>query len=173
MRAITIVIVNWSSGSQLRECVRSLRGAAERAPVDQVIVIDNDSRDGSVDGLPEWHRLTVVRNPSNYGFGRACNQGARMANGDFLLFLNPDVRLLPDSLVLPLRFMETPESSRVGVCSIRLVSEQGVVARDCWRFPRMSDFFGMSLGLDRAFPGLRFPRMREWAHDCDRRVDHV
>ncbi len=111
----TVVVVAADSGPLLHECVAA--ALASTADV-EVVLVDNASVDGeprrvaaerAADG-----RLRVVENASNLGFGPACNRGAQLANGDTLLFLNPDciiesrtiaglqdaVRSLPDEALL-------------------------------------------------------------------------
>ncbi|HEY0665516.1 MAG TPA: NAD-dependent epimerase/dehydratase family protein [Gallionella sp.] len=83
---VSIVIVNYNAGEILPYCVAQASLQAE-----QVIVVDNASDDGSVAVLKEsFPSVTVIANERNLGFAKACNQGARVASGDHILFLNPD-----------------------------------------------------------------------------------
>ena len=91
----SVVVVAHDSGDWLRRGVAAV--LAQDAPL-ELIVVDNASRDGSLDALPADTRLRVLRNPDNRGFGAACNQGAALARGDSLLFLNPDCDLPPGAL---------------------------------------------------------------------------
>jgi len=62
----------------------------------EVIVIDNASNDGTAELVArEFPQVHLYRNENNLGFSRGCNQGIDQTRGDFLLFLNPDVRLNP------------------------------------------------------------------------------
>ncbi|MDD2767550.1 MAG: glycosyltransferase family 2 protein [Methylococcus sp.] len=173
MKGIHIVIVNWNSGAQLRECLLSIGHCAPAAVPLTVTVVDNASEDGSADGLPEFgFPLRVIHNPGNEGFGRASNQGAREGQAEYLLFLNPDTQLHRGALELPYRFMESAED--VGICGIQCIEEDGAVARCCARFPTPGRLIAYALGLDRLLP-RHFPAhfMKEWAHDADRDVDQV
>ena len=78
------------------------------------------------------------------------------------------------SVSRPIDFMEQPENTDVGVCSIRLVDDQGVTGRTCTRLPTPAHFMTKMLGLDYLFP-RRFPThfMEEWDHADSRDVDHV
>ena len=74
------------------DCVHSV--VHQRDAATQLILVDNGSSDGSIDQVLEiCCDVIVVSNDSNHGFGRACNQGAREAQADYLLFLNTDVVL--------------------------------------------------------------------------------
>ena len=74
--AVDIVIVNWNSRAHLRECLAALDRSTIAEQLN-IIVVDNASDDGSVEGLTtERAPLDVVRNAENRGFAAACNQGA-------------------------------------------------------------------------------------------------
>lgn len=89
---VTIVVVNYNAGKLLEPCMDlSLRQAGE------VILVDNASVDRSMDEVTRRFgggtRLRVIRNSTNLGFAVACNIGAEVATGQFVLFLNPDCAL--------------------------------------------------------------------------------
>src|SRR5687768_14969241 len=96
MPAVGIVIVNWNAGDQLRACLQSIAAASwVSATLSRVAVVDNASTDSSLEGAAVFDLpLEIIRNPENRGFAAACNQGAGHAAVDYLLFLNPDARLL-------------------------------------------------------------------------------
>lgn len=169
--SLTIVIVNWNSGDQLRHCLASIRQhGGERTP--QVVVVDNGSTDGSEAGLEAWPGVTLIRAGCNLGFAAACNLGARDAGSKYLLFLNPDAALQAQTLGLALAFMEDPAQAQVGICGVQLLDEQGRVARSCARLPTLASLVRHALGLDRLWPTLGH-MMSEWDHRQSRRVDHV
>jgi GT2 family glycosyltransferase len=95
---ISAVIVNWNSGPLLETCVASLRRHAAGC---EIVVVDNASEDGSADFLsPGEQHLILIRNSQNPGFAAASNAGWRRANGDPVLFLNPDTECRPESVAL-------------------------------------------------------------------------
>ncbi len=171
---VHVVIVNWNSGAQLRECLQSFAAVADDDVAARVTVIDNASTDGSSEGLEASMPLAVVRNADNRGFGAACNQGAAGSEADFLLFLNPDTRLMPGSFAEPVRYLRAHENERVGIVGIQLVDADGRVARNTARAPTAWSMVGNSVGFDRLAPRL-FPShfVTEWAHDQTRTVDQV
>ena len=174
--SLSIIIVNWNTGDLLRECLQSITDAiAKSIDLREVVVVDNASNDGSIIGCEALSlQLVMLRNDVNCGFAAACNQGARLATGEFLLFLNPDTRLFEESLRVPLEFLRCRDAATVGICGIRLLNDLGDEARHCARFPRLSHFFCEALGVDRVFPGpLTCHLMKEWDHLSDREVDQV
>lgn len=153
--SIQIVIVNWNTGDFLRRCLRSIVPAAARSDVDLVgvIVIDNASVDGSAVELGDLDLpLTVVCNRTNVGFAAACDQGAAKSEADYLLFLNPDTELDPETLALVTAFMDEPANERVGICGAQVVDPGGAPTISCSRFPTLRVMFGKMTGLSRLLP---------------------
>lgn len=174
--SVHVVIVNWNSGAQLRECLASFAALpGEDAVLARITVVDNASSDRSCDGLEAGAvPLTAIRNAENRGFAAACNQGAAGCDAEFILFLNPDTRLLPGSVSEPTRYLRVPEHKSVGIVGIQLVDANGHVARNTVRAPSAWSMLGNTLGLDRLMPSI-FPPLfaTEWAHDETREVDQV
>jgi GT2 family glycosyltransferase len=142
--------------------------------VARIVVVDNASTDGSLDALPASPALTVIRNAENRGFAAACNQGAAGAEADFLLFLNPDTRLMPGALERPAAYLLAPENAGVGIVGIQLIDEMGHVARNTARMPTAWSMIGASIGLDRLMPSVFPPHFAtDWPHDETRAVDQV
>jgi hypothetical protein len=118
MPALTsIIIVAADSGVPLREC--AARALASSVPV-ELVLVDNASRDGVPQALARAYeqdeRVRVVYNHANLGFGPAVNVGARQAQGDALLVLNPDCMLEPDTLSRVLDVQRAhPDAGVIGV----------------------------------------------------------
>ncbi|MEO8603312.1 MAG: glycosyltransferase [bacterium] len=90
---MSIVIPVWNQWEMTRACLESL--APTLRPGDQVIVVDNGSHDDTAAGLARFPFVTTIANATNRGFAAACNQGAALATGSTVVFLNNDT-LLPD-----------------------------------------------------------------------------
>lgn len=176
MVSVDVIIVNWNAGEQLRKCLESIVAVNKTGyELNGVIVVDNDSKDGSADDLDDLKLpLIKIMNSGNRGFAWACNQGAGESSADYLLFLNPDTCLFENSLAVPVSFMEQPENSSVGIAGIQLVDENEKVSRTCARFPTPSGFFLKMMGFNHLFPRF-FPGhfMTEWDHGNTRDVDQV
>lgn len=174
----SVVIVNWNAGDQLRDAVASV-AQYHAGLVTQVVVVDNHSADDSLERLDTIasalpFRLDVVRNTANAGFGAACNQGARLCTGNFMLFLNPDALFYENSLPNSLQFMLSPENADVGICGVQLIDEHQHVSRTCARFPSLAVLAAQAIGLNK-LPGLRHwsMHMGDWDHARTATVDHV
>lgn len=153
-KSLSIVIVNWNAGTQLKDCISSIGCSKQGGYIlSNVIVVDNGSTDGSLVNIGQLGlSVQIIRNKENRGFAAACNQGAREASGDYLLFLNPDTLLYPNSLSVPIEFMELKENSSIGICGIKLLDAQGMFSTSCARFPSVRAYFGAATGLSKLFP---------------------
>lgn len=166
-----IIIVNWNSGDQLRTCVESIELHGP-CLVTRIIVLDNGSTDQSAERIARLADVVLIRESSNLGFGRACNLCAKQAQSEYILFLNPDAALYPDTLPKALAFMQDPVNEGVGICGVQLLDESGSVAKSCARFPSPLGFLLQAFGIDKIFPGGGHV-MAEWDHGQTRMVDHV
>ena len=173
---IDIIIINWNSAHQLAECLEAVASSdRDEFKLGKVIIVDNASTDRSLDnlerlGLP----LQIVKNSQNRGFGAACNQGAAQSDADYLLFLNPDTRVSPDSIDRAASFIEKSSAQKVGVVGIQLVDERGKIQRSCARFPSPTNLWCSILGIDKLFKSkLTSYMMTEWDHNSTQKVDHV
>jgi N-acetylglucosaminyl-diphospho-decaprenol L-rhamnosyltransferase len=96
---IAAIVVAHQSATTLDECLSRLRTAQGVA---QIRVVDNGSRDGTLDIVLRHAagdaRVRFVANPDNPGFAVACNQGARDSDAPWLAFVNPDCLVQPDTL---------------------------------------------------------------------------
>jgi GT2 family glycosyltransferase/nucleoside-diphosphate-sugar epimerase len=119
-RSVSIIIVNYNGGPLLAECVRSV--LASHVPV-EVIVSDNASTDTSLIELRLAcggdRRLRIRENPSNLGFAKANNRALALARYDFILFLNPDCIVQPDTLDRMLDLFEADSGIGMAGCLIR------------------------------------------------------
>lgn len=156
--SLYIIIVNWNSGNQLKDCISSIGHARHDCFIlRDVIIVDNCSTDDSLHGVDQLGvPVTIIRNKENRGFAAACNQGAALASSGYLLFLNPDTLLSDDSLAKPIDFMQQPSNSGIGICGIRLVDEEGNASTSAARFPTLRVMAGKILGLTKLFPSV-FP----------------
>jgi GT2 family glycosyltransferase len=91
---LSVLIVAWNSRDELVRTLPAL--LPELGEGDELIVVDNDSGDGTADAVALLApRARLVRSAGNLGFAAACNEGARQARGDLLVILNPDAAPRP------------------------------------------------------------------------------
>jgi N-acetylglucosaminyl-diphospho-decaprenol L-rhamnosyltransferase len=173
---VDVVIVNWNTGQQLQECLQAVSGSRRDGfTFGRIVVVDNASSDGSATDLKSFGLpLCLIQNPTNRGFAAACNQGAEGSTADYVLFLNPDTRVYPDTVARSVAWMESPDNSRIGIVGVQMVDENGIVLRHCTRFIATRYFMNVMLGLNRLSPA-RFPghAYDEWDHLQSRPIEHV
>lgn len=173
---LDIVIVNWNAGAMLRRTLTSIPPACDGSfALERVVVVDNASSDDSLDGLEALPLpLAILRNGVNRGFGAASNQGAAGSTADYVLFLNPDTCLRPDSLSTPLRFMTDPAHADVGIVGIQMRDEHGHISRSSARAPALWPYVAKAIGLDAILPGrVPTPALTDWDHAETRELAHV
>lgn len=128
----SVIVVAFQSGPTLNACIAAL--LASTVPV-EVLVSDNGSTDGSIDRLRAEFgtdvRLTVVENGSNLGFARAANRMLPLAGAPWLLFLNPDCVVRPDTLESMLA--ATDSRPEVGMAGCLIRNPDGSEQRGCRR----------------------------------------
>lgn len=124
MRDLSIITVTHESAEFIEDQVFSVLSGAMTISFEQ-IVVDNASRDGTGKILEGMEFLKVVLNGENRGFAKANNQALDLAEGRYLLFLNPDMKVREGSLDRMVEWMDAhPE---VGIGSCTLVDAQGNV----------------------------------------------
>lgn len=172
---LSVVIVNWNSRLQLVETIASIVKFHHNL-VSSVVIVDNASIDDSLDFVRKLPNipfsLQIVRNTENFGFGKACNQGALQSVSKYVLFLNPDASLCADTLPKALGFMQQSANASVGICGVQLFDNSGHISRTCARFPSPLGLVARAIGLDRIYPRLG-QTMGEWDHKQNRVVDQV
>lgn len=127
----------------------------------EIIIVDNGSEDGTVEMLENNYlnsqdkkiNITLIKN-TNEGFAKGNNRGLLVRQGEYVLFLNPDTKLMPNTLQVMMDFMR--QNPGVGVSTCKLITADGTLDRACRRsFPSpLKSFFRLS-GLSLVFPNSK------------------
>ncbi len=134
---ISIVIVSWNTRNLLLQCLRSIHDPQVKEDLSlEVIVVDNNSTDGSADVAKTIPGVKLLSLPRNLGYGRANNLGLRQALGRYILILNPDTILLPGCLSTLKSLADA--KPRAGIISPRLLNEDGTIQEAAFRFPTLA-----------------------------------
>ncbi len=151
---LTIITVTWNSAQVITEQIRSVIKACEKTAFEHIIV-DNASTDATTGILErQFPALRVIKNNRNKGFAAANNQAFSQAKGEYILFLNPDMRLNPGSLDVLVAWMRS--RPHVGIVGPRLVKEDGSLnlAATPRRFPTLLSQLAILLKLPHLFPEI-------------------
>jgi N-acetylglucosaminyl-diphospho-decaprenol L-rhamnosyltransferase len=170
-KILSIIIVNWNTRALLIKCVKSLeQSSVDNINICEVIVINNSNEEITIESTVL--DITVVQNRQNMGFARACNQGAKIAKGSYLLFLNPDCVININSLLHPLKFLEKNET--YAACGVQLRDTNGLISRSCTLLPTAYSFVINALGIQHlSRQSMDNFHLTDWAHDKDSDVDHI
>lgn len=133
-RVCSIVMPVCNRGELTRDCLTAL-AALDGLPDYELIVVDNGSTDGTAEFLAQLGGdVRIVTNAENVGFAKACNQGAALAKGKYLVFLNNDT--IPQPGWLNALVLEAEGDAAVGIVGSKLLYPDGTiqhagVVRDC------------------------------------------
>lgn len=148
---LSVIIVNYNVKHFLEQCLHSVLQAIDSIE-SEVMVIDNNSTDGSLEYLqPIFPSVRFIKSSENLGFGRANNLGLQSAKGEFILFLNPDTLVTEDCFVKCVRFLES--QPKAGALGIRMLDGTGKFLPESKRsFPNTATAFYKLTGLSALFP---------------------
>lgn len=120
---VAIVVVSYNTRALLLECLASAIESTVGTNV-ELIVIDNDSDDGSYEAAREaFPQAVTIRNPTNLGFGAACNQAITQTSAPFILLLNSDALLTREAFSALFGLLNS--NSRCAAAGCRLTNAQG------------------------------------------------
>jgi len=171
---LSIIIVNW----KVKDLVKRLVDSIFRYTKDinfEIIVVDNDSGDGSVELLlRSFPNIKVIASDKNLGFAGGCNKGIEVARSDFILLLNPDTEIFDDSLMRLVHWMRAhPEA---GIGSGKVLNPDHTIQRDVRRFPTIFSQFLIVLKLHHLFKKVKSLKQyfaRDFDYEKEQEVDQV
>lgn len=154
MPRLSVIILSFDTKGYLEDLLTSIKKADIRGLDLEVIVVDNASADGTPTMVKEnFPQITLIGNKKNLGFSKACNQGASLAKGEYLLFLNSDTRVKKKTFIKMVRFFEEKEAA-AATCKLTLTS--GKLDPACHRgFPTPWNAFCYFIGLEKLFPKFK------------------
>ena len=154
MVKLSVVIVNYNVKHFIEQCLFSVLKAAQHVSC-EVFVVDNNSVDGSVALIKsKFPQITLIENKVNTGFSVANNQALRLAQGEYVLLLNPDTVVQEDTFLKTIAFMDAhPEAGGLGV---KMLDGQGNFAPESKRgLPTPAVAFYKMFGFSKLFPRSR------------------
>ncbi len=165
-----VCLVSWRSREVIGTALRAVVGDPQVA---KIIVVDNDSRDGTVETIREqFATVRLLVNDHNVGFAAGNNQALRESTAPFVLLLNPDTEVQPGAVAAMLAvFGEDP---KIVAVAPQLRYPDGSIQQSVRGFPEPGAIILEGLGLARLFPhsaALNRYRLRDWNHDTRRDVE--
>lgn len=147
METISVIIVSWNAREYLRGVLRSLR---ETTPslIEEVIVVDNDSKDGSPDMVEaEFPSAILIRTGQNLGFAKANNLAIQQAKGSQYALINSDVIVHPGCLEMLSRHLAS--SPRIGLVGPLVFGGDNLPQETRRRLPTIGRSLARVLSIDR------------------------
>lgn len=155
---LSVIIVNYNVQYFLEQALVSCIRASKGLDI-EIIVVDNNSVDGSVKMMKEkFPEITLIANTENTGFSKANNQGIHISKGEYVLLLNPDTVVQENTFREVINFMDShPDAGGLGV---RMIDGQGKFLPESKRgLPTPEVAFYKIFGLSKLFPkSKRFGR---------------
>ncbi|MDA3840517.1 MAG: glycosyltransferase family 2 protein [Patescibacteria group bacterium] len=169
---LSIVIVSWKIRDLLQKNLEAIFKSAGGISF-EVFVVDNKSSDGTFEMVgSEFPQVNLILNNYNAGFAKANNQAIEMAQGKYVLLLNPDMQVFPDTFQKMFEFME--RRTDVGVASCRLIDAQGKNIPHVRKFPTLLDQLAIVLKIPHVYPEvLDKYLMKDFDYNKESEVDSV
>lgn len=130
MKDLSVVIVSYNTKDITLTCIAKLVKALSLSKItSEIIIVDNNSQDGSSEALRELHNTNVIKliqNKDNPGFGKANNQGLLLCKGRYVLYLNSDV-YVPELPFFDYLVQKMDASARIGAMTVRVDLPNGSI----------------------------------------------
>ena len=171
---VSIIVISYNTRDMTLDCLRSVQ-AETKVPY-ELIVLDNQSSDGSVEAIAtEFPDIRLMRAEENHGFAKGNNIAVEDARGDYLLLLNPDTVILDGAIDRVVEFAIRAPHARIWG-GRTLYGDRSLNPGSCWRRMSLWNVFCRTTGLTGIFP--RSPVFNSeayggWDRSTERQVDIV
>jgi len=171
---ISIIIVNFNTRVLLKKLLISIKEKMKSVEY-EIIVVDNNSEDGSVEFLKNYFpKPVLIENKTNVGFSKANNQGSKLAKGQYLLFLNSDTLVCDGAVEKMLEYLQREQST--AIVGPKLLNQDDTLQRSCGIFPNLRTEFSDRTFLNRLFPTNKVfgsYKLGAWDYGTEKKVDWV
>jgi len=172
---VSIIIVSYNTREMTIDCLRSVYDQTEGISL-EVIVVDNESCDGSASSIVEhFPQVELIEPGKNLGFAKANNIAAQNANGEYLLLLNPDTVVLDEAIQKLYQFaLSSPDNLVYGGRTLN--SDKTLNPSSCWQQQSLWSLFCYAFGLTSMFRNSTFfdpEAYGGWKRDSVREVSIV
>jgi len=152
---LSIIIISYNTADITVNCLKSIfqDKGLKQTPF-EIIIIDNNSQDNSLKKIEEFKKsikikeslFKIIKNKINAGFSKANNQGLKIAQGNYILYLNSDTIILHSAISQSLDWLcSHPESS---ICTAQLLNKDSTIQASGGFFPTLANVFTWCLSLD-------------------------
>jgi len=168
---ITVILVSYNTIEMTKKALGDLFSSVGSLQM-EVFIIDNASVDNSAEILRrEYPNITLIENKKNVGFGRANNQVLPLIRGRYVLLLNTDAFVKPDTISKTVQYMET--HSKCGILGVKLLGRDGTLQPSCRYFPTPWNIFLERTNLKLFFKNTKMMDDMSWDHASVKSCDWV
>jgi len=133
--SVSIIIVAYNAKQLVLNCIRSVEEKT-RGIAFETIVVDNGSADGTAEAIHEAFRdVRLICKKEDRGFGKAANQGAEIARGRYLHFVNPDAFFINNAARFFLDYLEEQKNNSIAVLGAYIEDSKGIIVHSAGGFP--------------------------------------
>ena len=150
-RFVSVLIVSYNVKQYIIHSIDSIKKSNYSGEI-EIIVVDNNSYDGTIPAIKlKFTDVICIQNDKNIGFGKAVNQAAKIAQGEYFLILNPDTIIEENTISILLEHLE--KNPNAGMVGPKIVNSDGTLQKGCKRsFPTIAVALPKLFGLDKIFP---------------------
>ena len=170
---LSIIIVSWNVKEKIKENLEAIFKSDLGDYKIEVFVVDNNSSDDTVSMIKyNFPNVKLIGNFCNLGFAKANNQAIKRSCGRYVLLLNPDMKVFPDTLKKMIFWADQNKEAAVSSC--RLIDRNGELIRHVRRFPTFFDQLAIVLKLPHLSPNvLKKYLLYDFNYEKDAIVDSV
>lgn len=162
---LSVIIVNWNTADLLEALLEQLTQAPAGAPATEILVVDNQSSDDSVQRVRErFPDAILLPQDVNGGFAFGVNRGLERARGRYAMLVNTDVELDWDAVTRLVAYAD--EHPHAGVIGPRILDEHGGIQPSHWRSPTLALHFFEAVFVGRLWQERSDPGVKDRAVDC-------
>lgn len=167
MITLSAIILNYKDPELTAKSVDYLKKSSQEVGITtQIIVVDNSASETAETLksllLEDDVDMTIIENTTNMGFSRANNQGIKISNGEYVLLLNNDAFINPETLINGIKYLEN--HIEAGIWSPKLVGDDGKFQVACARLPSLKGLFGEYI----QFKNVDwYPDLENWVEPTD------
>ena len=153
---LSVVILNYNTQALLKDCLESIEKSQLKKYQIEIIVVDNASTDQSVTMVKkEFKKVKLIQSQKNVGFSAGNNLAVSEISGRLVLFLNPDTKVMADTFVTMIEYLD--QNPQAGIVTCRVELPDGRLDYPCHRgFPTPLNAFIYFSGLVKLFPQNKF-----------------
>ncbi len=170
---VSNIIVNYNNSALLNDCIdlihKTVKGIKH-----EIIVVNNSALDDGIKAVKQnFPKTKLIQNEINVGFAKANNQAAKLAKGDILLFLNPDIVLTGGAVTNMLTYLKSHKE--IGVLGPKILNMDETLQYSCRSFPGVwTGLFNRYSFMSGLFPNNRYTKkylLLDFDHNEIKEVD--